>query len=96
MTKPKQWDRHAILAELRRRNMTLMGLAELYGLSTNRFRNIWSRPHEKAERAIADFIGLPVEQVFSDRYPKTGNRILKQPVRQHSARKKTGATRKAA
>lgn len=96
MTKPKQWDRHSILAELRRRNMTLLGLAELYGLSTNGFRNIWSRPHEKAERAIADFIGQPVEQVFNDRYPKTGSRILKQPAKSYTAHKRAGATRKAA
>lgn len=96
MTKSTKWDSHSILAELRRRNMTLMGLAELYGLSTNGFRNIWSRPHEKAERAIADFIGQPVEQVFNDRYPKTGNRILKQSTKLQAAHKRTGATRKAA
>jgi len=80
MTKP-EWDRHSILAELRRRNMTLLGLAEHYGLAESGVRNIWLRSNEKVERAIADFIGEPVELLFAERYPKTGNRILKKPHR---------------
>ncbi|WP_019221528.1 MULTISPECIES: helix-turn-helix transcriptional regulator [Bartonella] len=71
------WDRHSILAELRRRNMTLAELAKAYQLSSSSVQHIWTRSNEKAERAIADFIGLPVEQVFSDRYPKSRRRIFK-------------------
>jgi len=80
MTKP-EWDRHSILAELRRRNMSLLGLAEHYGLAESGVRNIWLRSNEKVERAIADFIGEPVELLFAERYPKTGNRILKKSDR---------------
>jgi len=89
MTKPDLWDRHSILAELRRRNMTLLGLAEHYGLAASGVRNIWMRPNEKVERAIADFIGQPVELVFADRYPKTGNRILKHPTNNKGHEKHT-------
>lgn len=71
------WDRHSILAELRRRNMTLAELAKAYQLSSSSVQHIWTRPNEKAERAIADFIGLPVEQIFCDRYPKSRRRIFK-------------------
>lgn len=77
MTKQSKWDRHTILAELRRRHMTLLGLAEQEGLSQSSVKNIWSRPNEKAERAIAAFIGEAVEIVFPDRYPKVRNRILR-------------------
>ncbi|AGF75820.1 helix-turn-helix domain-containing protein [Bartonella vinsonii] len=77
MTLTQTWDRHSILAELRRRNMTLAELAKVYQIPSSSVKNIWTRPNEKAERAIADFIGLPVEQVFSDRYPKTNRRIFK-------------------
>ncbi len=76
MTTPKKWDRHDILGALRRQHMTLAGLATRYGLSSSGVKNIWTRPNEKAERAIADFLGHPVEEVFADRYPKRGNRIL--------------------
>lgn len=75
MTSPK-WDRHSILAEMRRKSMTLVGLAEHYGLSVSGVKNIWNRPNEKVERTIAEFLGEPVEALFPNRYPKTRNRIL--------------------
>lgn len=76
MTSPDKWDRHSILAHLRRHGMTLVGLAELKGLSVSGVKNIWTRPNSKVEKAIAEFIGKPVETIFPDRYPKTRNRIL--------------------
>ncbi|AGF75416.1 helix-turn-helix domain-containing protein [Bartonella vinsonii] len=77
MTLTQTWDCHSILAELRCRNMTLAELAKAYQIPSSSVQHIWTRPNEKAERAIADFIGLPVEQVFYDRYPKTNRRIFK-------------------
>ncbi|MCC5780788.1 helix-turn-helix domain-containing protein [Nitratireductor sp. B36] len=88
MTIPR-WDRHSILAHMRRRGMTLTGLAERYGLSTSGVKNIWTRPNEPAERAIADFLEEPVEKVFPDRYPKTRNRIFKPEFGSTSSRKAT-------
>jgi Ner family transcriptional regulator len=76
MTKPREWDRHSILAHLRRNEMTLEGIAKRYEVSLSGVKNIWTRPNEKVERAMADFIGAPVEKVFPDRYPKKRNRIL--------------------
>lgn len=75
MSKPK-WDRHSILGELRRRGMTMAKLAELRGISPGGFRTIWTRQNEKSERAIAEFLGIAVEELFPDRYPKTKARIL--------------------
>ncbi|WP_208435866.1 helix-turn-helix domain-containing protein [Bartonella phoceensis] len=79
------WDRHSILAELRCRNMILAELAKAYQLPSSGVQHIWARPNEKAEHAIADFIGLPVEQVFSDRYPKSRRRIFKAAKHAHTA-----------
>jgi len=76
MTSPKKWNRRSILAALHEKGMTITALPAVYGLPASGFKNIWSRENEKAERAIADFLGHPVEQVFSDRYPKRRNRIL--------------------
>ena len=68
MPNPK-WDRHAIVAEMHRRGMTLTGLAKIHGLNPNNFRKVWGCTHRKAEGAIASFLGVPVEQLFPDRYP---------------------------
>ncbi|MFD1792112.1 helix-turn-helix domain-containing protein [Ochrobactrum teleogrylli] len=75
MTSPVEWDRHSILGALRRSNKTLAGIAEDYGLPASCVKNIWTRPHEGMERAIADVLGKPVEVVFRDRYPKRRNKI---------------------
>lgn len=52
MTKPTEWDRHLILAHLRRKGITLAGIAKLYTLSDSSVKNVWSRPNEKVERAL--------------------------------------------
>ncbi|MDM9647713.1 helix-turn-helix domain-containing protein [Rhizobium sp. S163] len=76
MTKAPAWDRHSILAELRRKGMTLARLAELKELSKSGVRNIWTRPNSLAERAIADFLEVDVEKLFPGRYPKRRSHIL--------------------
>lgn len=77
MAKPKlAWDRHSILAELRRKGMTLTALAELTGVSPGGFRTIWTRPNAKAEKAISEFLDVPAEELFPDRYPKRRATIL--------------------
>lgn len=65
----KVWDKHGIKAELHRKGMTLTRLAEENGLNANTFRSVWSRTNRKAEAAIADFLSVPVSDLFPDRYP---------------------------
>ncbi len=72
----REWDWFSIKAELHRRGMTLTRLAELNGLDPSACRCAGSRTHRKAEAAIADFIGVPVEKLFPDRYPIRTARIL--------------------
>lgn len=75
MAKPK-WDSHSIKAELHRRGMTLMRLAELNEINPSVFRHVWKRTHRKAEAAIARFLDVPVEELFPDRYPIRSSVIL--------------------
>jgi len=70
------WDQHSIKAELHRRGMTLSALAESIGMKPNNFGHVWKRTNRKAEAAIADFLKVPVEQLFPDRYPIMKTRIL--------------------
>ncbi|WP_455480218.1 helix-turn-helix domain-containing protein [Bartonella sp. B23] len=64
-------------AELRRRNITLAELAKSHQIPSSSVQHILTRSNEKTERAITDFIGLPVEQIFADRYPKSRSRMFK-------------------
>ena len=72
----QKWDQHSILAELRRRGMTMTKLAELNGVNPGYFRQVWTRTVRKAEVAIAEFIGVPVEELFPDRYPIRSSSVL--------------------
>ncbi|MBN9243423.1 MAG: helix-turn-helix domain-containing protein [Mesorhizobium sp.] len=65
-----------IKAALHRRGMTFTKLAPMYGLDPSACRVAKSRTHRKAEAAIADFLGVPVEKLFPDRYPIRTARIL--------------------
>lgn len=76
MTKPKAWDRHLILAELRRQGMTLTKLAEMNNKSPGGFRTIWTRPNEGNEAIISAFLGIPAAELFPGRYPKKTTTIL--------------------
>ncbi len=76
MPKPRTWDRHAIKAELHRRGMTMAALAKLAGSTPAIFGHVWTRPVRKAEQAIADYLGIPAEELFPDRYPIRNSRIL--------------------
>jgi len=72
----REWDWFSIKAELHRQGMTLTKLAELNNLDPSACRCAGSRTHRKAEAAIADFLGVPVEKLFPDRYPIRTARIL--------------------
>lgn len=91
MSKPK-WDQHSILAELRRRGMTMTKLAEINGLNPGYFRQVWKRTIRKAEAAIASFLEIPVEQLFPDRYPIRSSRILSSKYDDAGASQKSNTT----
>lgn len=76
MPKPRKWDQHSILGELRRRKMTLTKLAQMNNVSPGGFRTIWQRPNQNSERIIAEFLDINVEELFPDRYPKTKATVL--------------------
>ncbi|WP_153769257.1 helix-turn-helix transcriptional regulator [Labrenzia sp. CE80] len=73
---PNGWDKHSIKAELHRQGMTLAKLAELEGMTPNSFSHVWTRPVRKAEKAISDFLELPLKELWPGRYPIRTSRIL--------------------
>jgi Ner family transcriptional regulator len=76
MAKSVKWTSARILCEIRERKMTLVKLAEFHGRNPASFRHVWKRPNQINEQIIADFIGVPVEELWPDRYPKDSSRIF--------------------
>jgi len=71
-----KWTSKRILCEIHERSMTLEKLAELHGRKPASFRHVWKRPNQTNERIIAEFIDVPVEELWPDRYPKDSSRIF--------------------
>lgn len=69
------WDKHAIKAEIYRRGETLSGLALKNGLPEASIRVSLDRPFPKADPVIARFLGLPLHELWPDRYDAQGNRF---------------------
>lgn len=63
------WDRHEIMAEVRRRGSNLRQLALEAGLSEGACRKALAVPLPAGEAAIADFLGVTVHELWPDRYP---------------------------
>ena len=64
-----KWDRHAILAEVRRRGSTLAELSRAAGEPRDTASVALRQGYPKGEKIIADFLGVPVEELWPERYP---------------------------
>jgi Ner family transcriptional regulator len=69
MTTPK-WDRHAINAEVRRRGMTLTGIAKDAGLHEAACRQGIIGMSRPGAEAIAKAIEVPFRDLFPDSYTR--------------------------
>lgn len=67
---PPVWDKPAITAEVHRRGKTLTEIAVEAGLHRSACRSAVVRRHIGGEQAIADFLGLPPEAIWPERYAK--------------------------
>lgn len=70
------WDKFAIAAEVKRRGKTLTSLALENGLAQSSCRSALLIPVPAANRAIANFIGQTVHDLWPDWYREDGTRIL--------------------
>lgn len=67
-----RWDRHAILAEIRRRFGSSRALAEKANLTPSEISAALGSPYPKAEKAIAKALDMPVQTLWPDRYWPNG------------------------
>ncbi len=68
-TRPRVWDRHDIMAEIRRRGSSLRAVSLDAGLSESTCRKALAVPLPAGEAAIAAFLGVTVQELWPDRYP---------------------------
>lgn len=68
------WDRHSILAALKRRFGSLKAFAETTPLAIGHYSQALGSPYPKAERYIARGLGVPLNELWPDRYDSMGQR----------------------
>lgn len=68
------WDRFAIRAEVERRGQTLKRLSQLAGEPDCTASQALRQGYPKGEKIIADFLGVPVEVLWPDRYPEASSK----------------------
>lgn len=84
MPSSRKWDKHEIKAELARRGTSVASLARLYGISASSIRMTLDRkpPVTGADQAIADFLCVPLHELWPERYDDKGHRLVKlKPLR---------------
>ena len=86
MPTARAWDKNQIMAEIVRRGVSPSALSRGYGLSASAVRlTLYNRAKAitAADQAISDFIGVPLHELWPERYDDRGNRLvpLKSPPR---------------
>lgn len=85
------WDAPGIHAEIKRRGVTLTALAIRNGLSAAACRTSLTRAFPAADRVIADFLGVPVHELWPDRYYPDGGRVDRRTVHYRAQNKPCSA-----
>lgn len=75
MIKPRKtiWDRFSIAAEIRRRGFSLQSLGEHLGIDGGAMRLGLRAPYKRVNRAIADFLAVPVHELWPCWYDEDGD-----------------------
>lgn len=88
-TKPKGWHPADIRAELAKRGKTLTGLALESGLDSSACRAALIRSLPNAEMAISRFLGVPLHELWPDRWDADGRRYRHVRVVKYHGRDQT-------
>lgn len=68
------WDRHAILAEIKRQYGSSRELARRVHLTAGQISIALGSPYPTVEKAVAGALGIPVQVLWPDRYWPNGRR----------------------
>ncbi len=87
MRKPQTWDAPGILAAVKRKGTNLTALATEAGLHGSACRTSLIRPFPEADKLISKCLGVPLQELWPDRYYPDGSRKDRRTIRyraQHS------------
>lgn len=71
----KSWHKEDIKAAIRKRGVTMADLARQNCVPESTVRNAISRPVKTGEIIIANFLGLPLHDLWPERWTENGQRI---------------------
>jgi Ner family transcriptional regulator len=77
----QKWDAPGILAAIKRKQSNLTELARSAGLNDSACRTSLTRAFPAADKVISDFLGVPLHELWPDRYEATGGRIDRRTIR---------------
>lgn len=69
------WDRHSIKAAIARKGKSLSELAREIDMPETTLRTALDKPCLSGEKAIANFLGIPLHILFPTRWDENGKRI---------------------
>lgn len=72
----ERWDRHSIKAEVARRGSTLTRVALEAGLEESACRRALIRRFYRGEVALANFLGVPLIELWPERYRFTTSGVV--------------------
>jgi Ner family transcriptional regulator len=79
--KPTGWHRADILAEVRKRGTTLAGIARDNGLARQTLYWAMIEPRLRANTAIADFLDVPLNELWPQWFDENGKLISTERLR---------------
>lgn len=80
----KDWHPEDIKAQVRKRGLTLAQLARNHEIPEQQVRHALVIPRKRAERVIADFLGIAPNNIWPSRYEANGRRRRPQPPKNYS------------
>lgn len=87
---PSDWHPEDIKAAIRKRGITLAGIAKAVGMRRNALGLALVLPRERAEAAIAAALDLHPSAIWPSRYHADGTRRRPQPVDNYRAEARFG------
>jgi Ner family transcriptional regulator len=79
-TPTQHWDRHSILAEIKRRFGSLNALAARAGIAPGHLSVALGEAYPKGERIISRALGIKPQLLWPDRYDAKGHRLRSRPT----------------
>ncbi len=87
------WHPEDIKAAIRKRGKTVTQLARDNGLSDAACRLAFIRPSPTGELVISTFLGVPLQELWPDRYDPYGRRLATRNVRFQNSHERNGPHR---